>query len=160
MIARDLPMISSGDLNNLLELVRVLARQVIGLRVVVGDVVKFLPVLLDRRQRFRTNQPRRAPAVWCKRVGRRDSSTACCNARMAVQRRSHRSVPLIERTRALELRGTRASHPGPRRHRASTARAPRWSTQRAGIAPPHAESAGLSGVTDDDELSGVTSVLP
>src|SRR6266700_1606513 len=51
-------------------------------------------------------------------------STACCNALMAARRRSHRSVPLIERNRALELRGTRAMHPGPRRHKAPTARAP------------------------------------
>ena len=33
---------------------------------------------------------------------------------MAARRRPHRSVPLIERNRALELRGTRACHPGPR----------------------------------------------
>jgi len=40
-------------------------------------------------------------------------STACCNARMAARHRSHRSVPLIERNRALELRSTPARHPGP-----------------------------------------------
>jgi hypothetical protein len=36
-------------------------------------------------------------------------------------------------------------------------RPPRCSTQRAGIAPPHAEGDGLSGVTSDGGLSGVTS---
>ncbi len=35
---------------------------------------------------------------------------------------------------------------------------PRCSTQRAGIASPHAAGDGLSGVTGDDGLSGVTSV--
>jgi len=49
-------------------------------------------------------------------------STACRNARMAARRRSNRSVLLIEGDRALELRGTRARHPGPRRHKAPTAR--------------------------------------
>jgi len=34
---------------------------------------------------------------------------------------------------------------------------PRCSTQRAGIAPPHAEGDGLSGVTRDGALSGVSS---
>jgi adenylate cyclase len=38
-----------------------------------------------------------------------------------------------------------------------TARAPDASTQRAGIAPPHAEGDGLSGVTRDGALSGVSS---
>jgi len=33
---------------------------------------------------------------------------------MAAWRRSHFSVPLIERDRALEVRGTRACHPDPR----------------------------------------------
>src|SRR4029077_14058102 len=33
---------------------------------------------------------------------------------MAARRRSHFSVPLIERNRALEVRGTRACHPDPR----------------------------------------------
>src|SRR6266481_9073923 len=86
-------------------------------------------------------------------------STACCNAQMAARRRSHRPVPLIEDDRALELRGTRARHPGPRRHKAPTARAPqRWSAQRAGIASPHAAGDGLSGVTGDEGLSGATGV--
>ena len=51
-------------------------------------------------------------------------STACCNARMAARRRSHRSVPLIERNRALQLRDTRARHPGPRVNKRPTARGP------------------------------------
>ena len=75
---------------------------------------------------------------------------------MAARRRSGRSVPLIERDRALELRGTRARHPGPQVTKRREG--PRCSTQRAGIAPPHAEGDGLSGVTGDDGLSGVTSV--
>src|SRR5947208_10419634 len=41
-------------------------------------------------------------------VASANRSTACCNARMAVRRRSDRSVPLIERDRALELRSTPA----------------------------------------------------
>jgi hypothetical protein len=56
-------------------------------------------------------------------VASANRSTACCNARMAARRRSHPSVPVIEDDRALELRGTRARHPGPRRHKAPTARA-------------------------------------
>ena len=35
---------------------------------------------------------------------------------------------------------------------------PRCSTQRAGIAPPHAAGDGLSGVTGDEGLSGATGV--
>ncbi len=35
---------------------------------------------------------------------------------------------------------------------------PRCSTQRAGIAPPHAEGDGLSGVTSDGELYAFISV--
>jgi hypothetical protein len=69
---------------------------------------------------------------------------------MAARRRSHRSVRLIERNRALELRGTRASHPGPRATKRRSRRAV-CSTQRAGIASPHAEDDGLSGVTRDGE---------
>src|SRR4029077_14171951 len=82
-------------------------------------------------------------------------------------RREERSVPLIERNRALELRGTRAIHPGPRAtKRRPTAQAgepqnadrkgPRCSTQRAGIAPPHAEGDGLSGATSDGEFGFIS----
>jgi hypothetical protein len=38
------------------------------------------------------------------------------------------------------------------------AQAPRCSTQRAGIAPPHAEGDGLSGVTSDGETFAFISV--
>ena len=56
---------------------------------------------------------------------------------MAARRRSRRSVPLIERNRALELRSTPARHPGPASSRsARRRRAPDAQTQRAGIAPP------------------------
>jgi hypothetical protein len=41
-------------------------------------------------------------------VASANRSTACFNARMAARRRSHRSVPVIERDRALELRSTPA----------------------------------------------------
>src|SRR5882724_226914 len=50
--------------------------------------------------------------------------------------RSHRSVPLIERNRALELCGTRASHPGPRVTKGLPQRAPMLnSTRRHCISP-------------------------
>jgi hypothetical protein len=52
----------------------------------------------------------------------------------------------------------RPGHPGPHRHKAPTAQAPRCSTQRAGIAPPHAEGDGLSGVTSDGETFAFISV--
>ena len=71
--------------------------------------------------------------------------------------REGRSVPLIERDRALELRSTpaRASRPGSSQR--PTAHATRCSTQRAGIAPPHAEGDGLSGVTRDGESNAFIS---
>ena len=80
------------------------------------------------------------------------------NARMAARRRSHGSDLLIERDRALELRGTRRKHPGPDRHKAPTAQDPRCRTQRAGIAPPHAEGDRSSGVTSDRESNAFISV--
>ena len=46
----------------------------------------------------------------------------------------------------------------PASHRAPTAQVPRFSTQRAGIAPPHAEGNGLSGVTSDRESNAFISV--
>ena len=86
-------------------------------------------------------------------------STACCNARMAARRRSHRPVPLIEDDRALELRGTRARHPGPRRHKAPTARASHAAQLSApALHLPTPTGDGLSGVTGDDGLSGATGV--
>jgi hypothetical protein len=63
--------------------------------------------------------------------------------------RSHRSVPLIERDRALELRSTD-------RNKAPPAQPPRRSTQRAGIAPPHAAGEGLSGATSDGEFGFIS----
>ena len=53
-----------------------------------------------------------------KAVASANRSTARRNAQMAARRRSHRSVPLIQRNRALELRSTPARHPGPHRHEA------------------------------------------
>ena len=44
---------------------------------------------------------------WHRRIAR------LLAARMAARRRLHRSVPLIERDRALQLRSTPAKHPGP-----------------------------------------------
>jgi len=43
----------------------------------------------------------------------------------------------------------------PDRHKAPTA-GPRCSTQRAGIAPPHAEGDGLSGATSDGEFGFIS----
>jgi hypothetical protein len=52
---------------------------------------------------------------------------------------------------------------GPHRHKAPTVQAPRCSTQRAGMASPHAEGDGLSGVTSDGEtfafISGPAGVV-
>ena len=45
-------------------------------------------------------------------------------------RREERSVPLIERNRALELRGTRAIHPGPRATKRRPQRAPMLNSAR------------------------------
>ena len=89
-------------------------------------------------------------------VASANRSTACCDARMAARRRSHRSVPLIERDRALELRSTpaRAFRPASsqsadgaglpilnsaRRYRTSPRRGRRveWSGQRRGIERLH-----------------------
>jgi hypothetical protein len=75
------------------------------------------------------------------------------------RRGSHRSVPLIERDRVLELcstpaRGLQAGIG----HKAPSPQAPRCSTQRAGIAPPHAEGDELSGVTSDGETFAFISV--
>ncbi len=44
-----------------------------------------------------------------------------------------------------------AIHRQPESSQRPTAKGPRCSTQRAGIAPPHAEGDGLSGVTSDGE---------
>jgi hypothetical protein len=91
-------------------------------------------------------------------VASANRSTACCNARMAARRRSHRSVPLIERNRALEVRGTRAQPSRPACHKRPTAKGRRCLTQRAGIASPHAEGDGLSGVTRDGEVNAFISI--
>ncbi len=42
------------------------------------------------------------------------------------------------------------------RHKAPPAQAPRCSTQRAGIAPPHAAGEGLSGATSDGEFGFIS----
>ena len=67
------------------------------------------------------------------------------------------TLPLIERNRALGVRGTRACHPGPRVTK-GLCKGPRCSTQRAGIASPHAEGDGSSGVTSDRETFAFISV--
>jgi hypothetical protein len=75
---------------------------------------------------------------------------------MAARRLSHRSIPLIEPNRALELRGTRPAIQArvviKRRRRGR----PRCSIQRAGIAPPHAAGEGLSGATSDGEFGFIS----
>jgi hypothetical protein len=76
---------------------------------------------------------------------------------MAARRRSHRSVPLIERDRALELRSTAARGIQARIVTKARPRSPTCSTQRAGIAPPHAEGDGLSGVTSERESNAFIS---
>src|SRR5438034_4310336 len=94
---------------------------------------------------------------WHRRIAR------LLAARMAARRRLHGSVPLIERDRALKLRSTSAKHPGPASSQSADGAGPRCSTQRAGIAPPHAEGDGLSGATSDREtfafISGPAGVV-
>jgi hypothetical protein len=51
-------------------------------------------------------------------------------------RREERSVPLIERNRALELRGTRAIHPGPRATKRRPQRAPMLNSARRHCTSP------------------------
>ena len=72
-------------------------------------------------------------------------------------RRSHRSVPFIQRNRALEVRGTRAQPSRPAYHKRPTAKGRRCLTQRAGIASPHAEGDVLSGVARDGEVNAFIS---
>ena len=122
-------------------------------------------------------------------VASANRSTACCNARMAARRRSHRSVPLIERDRALELRSTpaRASRPGSsqrptaqatpmlnsaRRHCTSPRRGRRveWSNQRRGNVRLHfwarrsrrrrASDAGYESVGNAGSIDVTTSDIP
>ena len=64
---------------------------------------------------------------------------------------------LIERNRALELRGTRAQPSGPAYHKTPTAKGRRCLTQRAGIASPHAEGDVLSGVARGGEVNAFIS---
>ena len=68
------------------------------------------------------------------------------------------TLPLIERNRALEVRGTRAQPSRPAYHKNPTAKGRRCLVQRAGIASPHAEGDELSGVTSDGELNAFISV--
>ena len=70
--------------------------------------------------------------------------------------REGRSVPLIERNRALEVCGTRAQPSRPAFHKRPT-KGPPCSTQRASFASPHAEGDGLSGVTRDGESNAFIS---
>ena len=86
-------------------------------------------------------------------------STACCNARIAARHCSRRSVPFIQGNRALEVHGTRASHPGPRRHKSAYGEglhAAQLSAPALHLPTPTGD--GLSGVTGDDGLSGATGV--
>ena len=68
----------------------------------------------------------------------------------------------LEAWKPLPFRRPAMQHAGqasrPASHKAPTAQAPRCSTQRAGIAPPHAEGDGLSGVTSDGETFAFISV--
>src|SRR5262249_3301558 len=64
--------------------------------------------------------------------------------------RPHRSVRLIERNRALELRSTPATH----RHEAPDDAGPRCSTHEASIPPRDTGDDGLTGLTSDGGLSG------
>ena len=62
-----------------------------------------------------------------------------------------RSKPIVRSNYA-----SRGPGISPRRHKVRTARASPLLTQRAGIASPHAEGDGLSGVAGDDGLNGAT----
>jgi hypothetical protein len=90
-------------------------------------------------------------------VASANRSTAWCNARMAARRRSHRSVPLIERNRALDY-AARGPVIQARVSQKAYRKGPRCLTQRAGIASPHAEGDGLSGATSDRETFAFISV--
>ena len=59
----------------------------------------------------------------------------------------------VDRTRIVRSNyaARRPGHLGPDRHKGRQLRPPRCSTQRAGIAPPHAEGDGSSGATFDGE---------
>ena len=67
------------------------------------------------------------------------------------------TLPLIERDRAIEVRGTRACLQA-RVSQKAYRMGPRCLTQRAGIASPHAEGDGLSGMTSDRESNAFISV--
>src|SRR5439155_14225827 len=75
-----------------------------------------------------------------------------------------RSFPSVDRTRSCPRTTHHASQAIQARIATKADRAaPRCSTQRAGIAPPHAEGDGLSGVTSDREsfafISGPAGVV-
>jgi hypothetical protein len=59
---------------------------------------------------------------------------------------------------ALELRSHAGQACKPRKSQSADGAGPRCSTQRAGIAPPHAAGDGLSGVTSDGETFAFISV--
>ena len=69
------------------------------------------------------------------------------------------SVSLCVRVKSLTalLELESAIHRQPESSQRPTAKGPRCSTQRAGIAPPHAEGDGLSGVTRDGEANAFIS---
>ena len=95
-------------------------------------------------------------------VASANRSTACCSDGRAAPFTSFGSV---DRTRSCARTTQHAGQApvSPHRHKAPTAQAPRCSTQRAGIAPPHAEGDGLSGATSDREtfafISGPAGVV-
>jgi hypothetical protein len=83
--------------------------------------------------------PRQRKAFRCSSIGQALDSLPQCSD--AGRRRSHRSVPSIERDRALKhYAARRPRHPVPGLSQSAAGAAPRCSTQRAGIAPPHAAS--------------------
>jgi hypothetical protein len=66
------------------------------------------------------------------------------------------TLPLIERDRAIEVRGTRACLQA-RVSQKAYRKGPRCLTQRASFASPHAERDVLSGVTRDREVNAFIS---
>ena len=75
-------------------------------------------------------------------------------------KQNERRFLLLLKRCAPELRGTAPSQSRPASSQSTDDAGPtqRWSTQRAGIALPHAAGDGLSGATGDEGLSGATDV--
>jgi hypothetical protein len=99
--------------------------------------------------------PRQRKAFRCSGMGQALDSLPQCSD--AGRRRSHRSVPSIERDRALKhYAARRPRHPVPGLSQSAAGAAPRCSTQRAALAFPHAEGDGLSGATRDREFGFIS----